>query len=79
MLVIQTAATQARTEALDAFRARRALLGDTACNYWVFERADAPGTFTQFLEAGDEATLQRACRLALGAHHDDPILREVEL
>ena len=80
-LVMQTAAIRAeeRLAALDSFRARRALVGAAGCNYWVFERGDQPGVFTQFFEAGDEDTLRRARFAALGASDNDPILREVEL
>ena len=80
-LVMQTATTRAdeRLAALDAFRARRTLFSGSGCNYWVFERGDQPGVFTQFFEAGDEDTLRRARHAALGASDNDPIFREVEL
>lgn len=78
---MQTAAIRAeeRPAALHAFRARRTLVSAAGCNYWVFERSDQPGVFTQFFEAGDEDTLRRARFAALGASDNDPILREVEL
>ncbi|MDP1860943.1 MAG: hypothetical protein Q8K82_19875 [Gemmatimonadaceae bacterium] len=78
---MQTATTHAdeRLAALDAFRACRARFSGTGCNYWVFERSDQPGVFTQFFEAGDEHTLRCARYAALGANDNDPIFREVEL
>ena len=58
-------------------RRRRDAVRAAGCNCWLFEDPDRPGSFTEFVEAGDPGTVAEALRRAgLPA---SPILREVEL
>lgn len=72
-------ATDTRAAALATFRARRDVCRALGCNYWVFERLDISGAFTEFFEAGDEQLLARAREAAGVAGDGSPIHREVEL
>lgn len=68
-----------RSDALATFRRRRAACAALGCNYWVFERPDDDGAFTEFLEARDTQLLARALVETGVAGEGVPILREVEL
>ena len=58
-------------------RRRRDALREAGCSCWLFEDPEQPGSFTEFVEAGDPQTVADALRRAgLPA---SPILREVEL
>ena len=66
----------ARDAFLAAAGARRRALTAGGCNHWLFEDLARPGTFLEFVEARDPATLAHA-RPAAGGQA--PILTEVEL
>ena len=61
---------------LAAAGARRRSVSDGGAHHWLFEDQARPGTFLEFVEARDAATLARL-RPAGGEH--PPILTEVEL
>lgn len=65
-------------EARAMLRARRDRVKAAGANYWVFSSAARPGSFLEFVEAPDAATLARA-RDAAGLDADPEILTEVEL
>lgn len=68
-----------RTALFERLAARRASYVAAGCHYWAFENPLAPGDITEFAEAADVATLERAHHAVKdplpGATH---ILHEVE-
>ena len=69
-----------RKKFLEKLRARRAFYLAAQCKHWVFEEAELPGAFIEFIEAADGETLYKALTTA-----PDPVLdpariyQEVEL
>jgi hypothetical protein len=63
------------------FRAMRAKAhyASTGCNYWVFESDSDAGTYIEFIEAPDGATLRTARRLAPGGHENAGTYTEIPL
>lgn len=45
---------------LKKLRARRDYYTQAGCNYWVFEEANMPGAFVEFIEAPDIKRLRSA-------------------
>ena len=71
-------APEQRAAYLDRVRAWRDYYRGAACRYWVFEEAGGEGSFIEFIEAADAATLEAALA---GAPHPvaaDHIYRELE-
>ena len=58
-----------RKKFLDKLKARHAYYVGAGCKHWVFEEAELPGAFIEFIEATDGETLARALSAA-----PDPVL-----
>lgn len=69
-----------RKKFLDKLGKRHSYYAAAKCTHWVFEEADLPGAFIEFIEAPDGETLAQAL-----AEAPDPVVdrgriyREVEL
>ena len=69
-----------RSKFLVKLRARHAYYATAKCKHWVFEEAQLPGAYMEFIEAADGETLAQAL-----AGAPDPVLdrariyQEVEL
>jgi hypothetical protein len=64
---------------LAALSARRERLRADGCNFWVYENRATPGSFTEFVEAHDQAIIAAAADVAPPGASLSPILTEVEL
>ena len=80
-LAIETTKLSADNRAafIDRSRARRGHFREAGCKYWLFEQTETPGTFIEFTEGPDEATL-RSARASAPEHDSEvPLYVEVEL
>lgn len=69
-----------RTKFEARIRERRAYFARTECHYWVFEEADLPGAFLEFVEAPDRKMIASALASAPGLAVDpNRVYVEVEL
>jgi hypothetical protein len=74
-----TITTADRGGYLAALPARRERLRADGCNFWVYENRATPGSFTEFVEAHDQATIAAASDMTPAGASLSPILTEVEL
>ena len=58
-----------RKKFMEKLKARRAYYAGAQCKHWVFEEAELPGAFIEFIEAADGETLFKALTGA-----PDPVL-----
>ena len=80
LTVQHTAITPAQRDAyVERLRARRAHYQAAGCRYWVFEEADVGGSFIEFIEAADPATLEAALARAADPVIGARVYQEVEL
>jgi len=64
----------------EQLRRKREYYAKANCRYWVFEEAELPGAFLEFVEAPDPETLVRAHERAPDRVLDsNRVYREVEL
>jgi hypothetical protein len=69
-----------RQRFLERFASRRSHYEQAGCRYWVFEDAQLPGTFLEFIEAGEEQALVAAIAASPERHVDaGRIYREAAL
>lgn len=69
-----------RKRYLQRLKTRRDFFRGAACRFWTFEETDLTGAFIEFIEADDDATLERAVACAPDQFVEAPrIYREVEL
>ncbi|MGI8496474.1 MAG: hypothetical protein ACR2OG_02680 [Gemmatimonadaceae bacterium] len=57
-----------RSRFLEQIRARRVHYETARCRFWLFEEADLPGAYIEFVEAADSATLAAALERAPHAY-----------
>jgi hypothetical protein len=77
----RTLVTPAERKKFEArVRERRAYFEQAQCPYWVFEEAELPGAFLEFVEATDRKLITKALASAPGQSVDpNRIYVEVEL
>jgi hypothetical protein len=68
-----------RADFIDRALSRRGHFRGAGCRYWLFEQADAPGTFVEFTEGPDEPTLRSAHASAPEPDLEVSLYVEVEL
>jgi hypothetical protein len=80
LTVQRTVVTPAQRAAfVERLRARRDHYRGAGCHYWVFEEVDLGGSFIEFVEAADAATLGAALTGAPDPPTGSRIYHELEM